>query len=53
MSDENIKDLLKFAHKHNLIIFSDEVYQENIYQEGTKFSSFKKILSEMDIADEV
>uniref|UniRef100_A0A915D8F5 Uncharacterized protein n=1 Tax=Ditylenchus dipsaci TaxID=166011 RepID=A0A915D8F5_9BILA len=36
--------MIKFAHKHNLFIFADE---ENVYAEGSKFYSFKKIISEM------
>ncbi|CAB3257521.1 unnamed protein product [Arctia plantaginis] len=44
LTRENIEDVIKFAYKHSLFIFADEVYQQNIY-EGI-FYSFKKVLSE-------
>merc|ERR1712051_602526 len=44
---ENIENIIKFAHKHRLFIFADEVYQHNIYAEGSQFHSFKKVLMEM------
>jgi len=47
LTSDNIREIIKFAQKHNLFIFADEVYQENIYAEGSKFHSFKKILVQM------
>jgi len=47
LSRENIEEIIKFAHKENLFIFADEVYQDNIYAAGSKFYSFKKVLTEM------
>ena len=28
---------------------ADEVYQDNVYREGSKFHSFKKVLNEMGL----
>ncbi|XP_070574599.1 alanine aminotransferase 2-like [Ptychodera flava] len=47
LNRENIEDIIKFAHRENLYIVADEVYQENIYAKGAKFHSFKKVLREM------
>ncbi|RZF44462.1 hypothetical protein LSTR_LSTR002235 [Laodelphax striatellus] len=47
LARQNIEDIIKFANKHNLFIFADEVYQDNVYAEGSKFFSFKKVLIEM------
>ena len=44
---ENMKEVIKFCHKENLILIADEVYQENIYVEGKKFTSFRKVLLDM------
>ena len=44
---ENMKEIIKFCHKEDLILIADEVYQENIYIEGKKFTSFRKILLDM------
>ncbi|XP_039755312.1 alanine aminotransferase 1-like isoform X1 [Pararge aegeria] len=47
LTRDNIETIIKFAHKHGLFIFADEVYQDNVYAEGSKFYSFKKVMSEM------
>ncbi|XP_071454374.1 alanine aminotransferase 2-like isoform X2 [Hetaerina americana] len=47
LSKENIIEIVKFAHKEGLVIFADEVYQDNVYAEGSKFHSFKKVMTEM------
>jgi len=47
LAKENIEGIIKFAHEHNLFIFADEVYQDNVYAEGSAFHSFKKILVTM------
>ena len=43
LSEQNIQDIVKFAEANNLFIFADEVYQDNVYAEGCKFHSFKKV----------
>ncbi|GJQ84175.1 hypothetical protein Trydic_g2851 [Trypoxylus dichotomus] len=47
LSRKNIEEIIKFAHKHGLFLLADEVYQDNVYAEGSKFYSFKKVLTEM------
>ncbi|KAB0796933.1 hypothetical protein PPYR_10994 [Photinus pyralis] len=47
LTKENIQEIIKFAHKHSLFILADEVYQHNVYAEGSEFFSFKKVLMEM------
>lgn len=47
LSRENIEDIIRFAVKHNLFLLADEVYQDNIYAEGSKFHSFKKVMMSM------
>jgi aspartate/methionine/tyrosine aminotransferase len=44
---DNMKEIIKFCHRENLIIIADEVYQENVYTEGKKFTSFRKVLLDM------
>ena len=57
LSLENMQAIIKWAHKRKLFILADEVYQDNVYIEGMKFHSFKKVAyelgfpySEMEIA---
>ncbi|XP_030629705.1 alanine aminotransferase 2-like [Chanos chanos] len=46
-SRECIEDVIRFAAEENLFLMADEVYQDNVYAEGSKFHSFKKVLFEM------
>jgi len=43
---ENIAMVIDFAKAHNLAILADEVYQENVYLQGDKFTSFAKVMAE-------
>ncbi|XP_071532034.1 alanine aminotransferase 2-like [Panulirus ornatus] len=47
LSRENIENVIRFAHEKKLFLFADEVYQDNVYAEGSKFHSFKKVTMEM------
>ena len=47
LSRKNIEDVIKFAHEEKLMLLSDEVYQHNVYAEGSEFFSVKKVLVEM------
>ncbi|KAK6293138.1 hypothetical protein J4Q44_G00366390 [Coregonus suidteri] len=42
-----IEDVIRFAAEEHLFLMADEVYQDNVYAEGCKFHSFKKVLFEM------
>ncbi len=44
---ENMIEIIKFCHRENIILIADEVYQENVYVEGKKFTSFRKVLFDM------
>lgn len=47
LTRDNIQNIIKFAHKHQLFVFADEVYQDNVYEKESHFHSFKKVLIEM------
>lgn len=47
LSYENIQKVIKFAVDKGLFLMADEVYQDNVYAEGCKFHSFKKVLFEL------
>eukprot|EP00833_Pecoramyces_ruminatium_P009903 jgi/Orpsp1_1/1183935/evm.model.c7180000087287.1 len=44
---ENMKEIIRFCQEEDLILIADEVYQENVYIEGMKFTSFRKVLLDM------
>ena len=35
------------AQKHRLFVMADEVYQENVYLDDSKFFSFKKVMMDL------
>ncbi len=41
---ENVRELLRFAHREGLLLMADEVYADNVYLSGQKFESFRKVL---------
>jgi aspartate/methionine/tyrosine aminotransferase len=41
---DNIAMIIDFAREHGLAVLADEVYQENIYLRGDRFTSFARIL---------
>ena len=47
LSYENIKEIIKFCKEERLVLVADEVYQENVYKEGVKFYSCKKVLRDL------
>ncbi|MCE1228200.1 MAG: aminotransferase class I/II-fold pyridoxal phosphate-dependent enzyme [Firmicutes bacterium] len=46
LDHDNIAMVIDFAKAHNLAILADEVYQENVYLPGDKFTSFAKVMHE-------
>ncbi len=47
LSRDNIEDIIKFCHEQGLVLFTDQVYQENIHEKGVEFYSFRKVLMDM------
>jgi alanine transaminase len=44
LSRDNIRDIIRWAARREVVLFADEVYQENIYADGKKFHSFREVL---------
>ncbi|KAL4420157.1 hypothetical protein ABPG77_008293 [Micractinium sp. CCAP 211/92] len=47
LTEDNLRDLVKFAHQEKVVLMADEVYQPNIYQEERPFISAKKVLNDL------
>lgn len=47
LSEANLKDILLFCYKENIVLLADEVYQQNVYQDERPFVSARKILLDM------
>lgn len=48
---DNIAMIVGFAKEHGLCILADEVYQENVYRPGARFTSFAKVMHELGEKD--
>ena len=42
-----MEEVVKFCHDYNVLLLADEVYQENIYDESRKFTSFREVVLSM------
>ena len=51
LAKENIRDIVELCREEGLVIIADEVYQENIYDDGIEFTSFRKVVKEMGADD--
>jgi aspartate/methionine/tyrosine aminotransferase len=47
LSYNDIADIIKICHKHEIMIIADEVYQTNIYKKGGIFVSVRRVLQEL------
>jgi aspartate/methionine/tyrosine aminotransferase len=51
LSSDEVKDVVKFCAKHNIVLLSDEVYQENVYRTGDSFFSARRAADELGLID--
>ncbi|VFQ75967.1 unnamed protein product [Cuscuta campestris] len=47
LSETNLKEIMRFCYRENLVLLGDEVYQQNIYQDVRPFISARKVLLDM------
>ncbi|CAN1313019.1 Glutamate--glyoxylate aminotransferase 2 [Linum perenne] len=47
LSEDNLREILRFCHQEDLVLLGDEVYQQNVYQDERPFVSSKKVLMDM------
>ena len=47
MKKEDLQKVIKLCHQYSIAIVADEVYQQNIYREGTEFVSVRKALHDL------
>jgi len=48
LSYDNMAGIVKFCAEENLVLCADEVYQENIYIDDRKWSSFRQVMLETE-----
>lgn len=47
LSPANLKEIVRFCEREQLVILADEVYQKNVYEPSKPFTSFKKVVAEL------
>jgi len=48
LSRKDMEDIVNVCRERNICIMADEVYQENVYKEGTEFISFRKVAFDLN-----
>jgi alanine transaminase len=43
---DDIAEIVDFCTEEGILILADEVYQENVYEDGAEFVSFKKVVAD-------
>ncbi|KAL9184429.1 hypothetical protein ACHAXT_002515 [Thalassiosira profunda] len=49
LSEHEVKEIVMFCARHNIVLLSDEVYQENVYREEDKFFSSRRAADELGL----
>ena len=52
LTREAVEDVVKFCAKHKLVLLSDEVYQDNVYDENSEFVSAKRAAWDCGLLEE-
>ena len=51
LTEQNMREIVQFCMDNHICLMADEVYQENVWREGSKFTSFRKVAMEMKAFD--
>lgn len=51
LSSDEVKAVVMFCSRHNIVLLSDEVYQENVYHEGARFFSARGAAYELGLIE--
>jgi alanine transaminase len=52
LTKQNVQDIVRFCAKHKLVLLADEVYQENVYEDGAEFYSAKRAAHDLGLLDD-
>lgn len=53
LDEANMREIITFCATEGICLMADEVYQENIWKEGSKFLSFRKVALDMGLVSKV
>lgn len=51
LSEDTMREIVSWCMTHSVCLMADEVYQENIWKNGAKFVSFRKVAKDMNAFD--
>ncbi len=49
LSESNMKQIVDFCVREGICLMADEVYQENVWRDNTKFISFRKVAHDLGL----
>jgi len=49
MAEEVVREVAAWCRDRGVVLMADEVYQENVYKDGAKFTSFRKAAFDLDL----
>ena len=47
LGESDMTECIEFCEENEIVLIADEVYQENIWDEKKKFTSFRKVVDDM------
>ena len=47
LSEDDMREVVRFCERESIILLADEVYQENVYDRSSRFVSFKKVVCDL------
>lgn len=50
LDEANMREIVSFCAEEGICLMADEVYQENIWKQGSKFTSFRKVALDMGMS---
>ncbi len=48
LPESNIRGIISWCIENGILLMADEVYQENVYKEGARFVSFRKVIKQVN-----
>lgn len=49
LNEAGMQEIVQFCVDHGICLMADEVYQENVWKKGAKFTSFRKVAYDLDV----
>ena len=51
LPEDDMRAVIEFAYREGLVLLADEVYQENVWEDGLAWRSFRRVACAMGLVD--